>query len=574
MSAPGPMLRRASGAAGQAATARKAAYRTALLTVLAFFLGALQTLSYVHTAWWPLPILTLTALLLMLQSASSWRSGLWGWAYGTGWLVAGVWWLFISMHRYGGLPAPLAIAAVAALSAALSLYLGLACAAYARWRRGRVMDAALFAGLWLLAELARGVIFTGFPWLAVGYSQIDSPIAALAPWTGVYGMGLVVALLAGLLAQAVLPLMQPLMLRLSVSPAANDPSSGEAAPSSVNGAPALPSPALSSQTRKSAGLAGLWAVSLAVSLLALMAAAAHAREFTTPVAGAGPLSVTLLQPNVGQDEKFMADRIGQTLAWIGSALLDSVADLVVAPETAVPLLPKQLEEAAPGFWAALQAHFGSGRAAALVGVPLGSFEAGYTNSIIGLSAASAYRYDKHHLVPFGEFIPTGFRWFTKLMQIPLGDFARGVPNPPSMAWRGQRLAPNICYEDLFGEELARRFIDPQVAPTIFVNLSNIGWFGDTIAVGQHLNISRMRSLEFQLPMLRATNTGATAFIDHRGVVRAQLKAFTQGSLEVSVEGRSGVTPFAWWAARWGLWPLWTLALLWVVAATAWRRRLP
>ena len=134
-----------------------------------------------------------------------------------------------------------------------------------------------------------------------------------------------------------------------------------------------------------------------------------------------------------------------------------------------------------------------------------------------------YRYDKHHLVPFGEFIPTGFHWFTELMRIPLGDFNRGVLGPPSFAFHGERIAPNICYEDLFGEELAARFASPWTkhAPTIFANISNIGWFGDTIAIDQHLQISRLRTLEFQRPMLRATNTGATAVIDHRGVVTAR-----------------------------------------------------
>ena len=139
------------------------------------------------------------------------------------------------------------------------------------------------------------------------------------------------------------------------------------------------------------------------------------------------------------------------------------------------------------------------------------------------------------------------------------DQRQGVA--PSFAVGRQRVAPNICYEDLFGAELARRFIDPARAPTIFANLSNIGWFGDTIAVPQHLNISRMRTLEFQRPMLRATNTGATAIVDHRARVTASLAPFTQGVLEGRVQGREGLTPFAWWSARFGLWP-------WLVLAAA------
>jgi apolipoprotein N-acyltransferase len=294
-------------------------------------------------------------------------------------------------------------------------------------------------------------------------------------------------------------------------------------------------------------------------------------QFSLP---AGSLSVALLQANVPQDEKFAAERLPATLAWVSAALRAPRVDLVVGPETVIPLLPDQLRDFAPGYWDQLRAHFASGAPAALIGMPLGDFERGYTNSVVGLSAAPPYRYDKQHLVPFGEFIPTGFRWFTDAMAIPLGDFARGVRVPPSFAVRGERVAPNICYEDLFGEELALRFADPATAPTVFANVSNIGWFGDTVAVPQHLNISRLRTLEFERPMLRATNTGATAIVDHRGRVTAQLAPFTRGTLQGQVQGRGGITPYAWWAARAGLWPLALAAALVVLAAALAPRRGP
>lgn len=504
--------------AGPRSPARLPAAAEAVASLL---LGALQTLAFVHTALWPLALLAPALLVWRLNAASPRHAALLGWCYGTGWLCAGTWWLFISMHRYGGLPAPLAAAAVLALAAALSLYLAAACAAYARWRRGGGADVVLFAALWLLAELARGVLFTGFPWLASGYAQVDAPLAVLAPWVGVYGMGAVAAALAASLAA---PASAPRRRR-----------------------PWLP---------------------LAALLVLIGAAALAPRQFTVP---AGELQVALLQTQVAQDEKFVAERMPETLASVARELLQARAELVVAPETAVPLLPEQLDEFAPGYWAGLQAHFKQPGRAALVGVPLGDFERGYTNSVVGLGAAPAYRYDKTHLVPFGEFIPTGFRWFTRMMNIPLGDFARGVANPPSFAVGAQLVAPNICYEDLFGEELARRFVDPVLAPTVFANVSNLGWFGDSAALPQHLNISRLRTLEFQRPMLRATNTGATAAIDHRGAVLAQLPYDTRGVLQARVQGRSGTTPYAWWAARAGLWPL-LLAALAVLAACVWRRR--
>jgi apolipoprotein N-acyltransferase len=158
-----------------------------------------------------------------------------------------------------------------------------------------------------------------------------------------------------------------------------------------------------------------------------------------------------------------------------------------------------------------------------------------------------------------------------MMQIPLGDFNRGPLAAPSFRVKGERIAPNICYEDLFGEEFAARFTDPALAPTILANLSNIGWFGQTIAVDQHLNISRMRTLELQRPMLRATNTGATAVIDHHGRVIHALAPHIRGVLQGSVQGRDGVTPFAWWAGAAGLWPMLGLALLLAAAPALWRR---
>ena len=503
---------------------------------LAALAGGLHALAFSSTQapWLQIACVAILAWRVA-AAASAGRAALVGGVFSTAWLGGGVWWLFISMHRYGGMPAWLAALAVVLLCAVLSLYLAGAMAAWWRWRAGRPLaDAGLFAAVWLAAELARGSLFTGFPWVAAGYAHVDGSLAALAPWLGVYGIGAVSAAVAVLLAAGV-------------------------------AGPGHWARAVSGATPP--GMAGRWVPStqrlIPLTLAALLGwgPLALPRDFTQP---SGTLSVALLQGNVPQDEKFAPERQPATLAWVGRALLEAQADLVVAPETAIPLLPQQLPE---GYWDALGAQFAVGERAALVGLPLGSYEAGYTNSVAGLSAQSAalpggfYRYDKHHLVPFGEFIPPGFRWFVDLMNMPLGDFNRGLLNAPSFEVRGERIGPNVCYEDLFGEELAARFVRPEAAPTILANVSNIAWFGDTVAIHQHLQISRMRTLELQRPMLRATNTGATVVIDHRAQVTHGLAPHTQGVLLGQVQGRTGLTPFARWAGAFGLWPLVVLVLL-------------
>jgi apolipoprotein N-acyltransferase len=518
----------------------------------ALLAGALQAMSIAEPwrgapLWW---LQTLSLAWLVWQLAhragrqTSWSASTWiqpetgpawrrafglAWLFGLGWLAGTFWWLFTSMHTYGGLNPVLAAAAVLALAGALALYYALAGAAFVALVPARGLArhparaALLFAALWTLAELARGRWLTGFPWGAGGYAQVDGPLAFLARYVGVYGVGFASAALAALLALA---------------------------------------PHVRWRQPRTLGGAAL--------LLALAASLWGGRQSALDAPGSPALGsdVELLQGNIPQDQKFIPGTgMADALRWYGEQLRASTAPLVVAPETAIPLLPRQLPE---GYWQALLARYAHGQQAALLGVPLGDMQAGYTNSVVGLKPGQAepYRYDKHHLVPFGEFIPPLFKWFVRLMNIPLGDFERGAIGQPSFDWQGQRLAPNICYEDLFGEELAARFADPATAPTAFVNLSNIAWFGDGVAIDQHLAISRMRALEFERPMLRATNTGATAIIDHRAQVTHRLPRATRGVLLGRFEGRSHITPYAAWAARLGLWPLWLACGLLVLAALA------
>ncbi|MGN1056301.1 MAG: apolipoprotein N-acyltransferase [Comamonas sp.] len=488
--------------------------------------GALAWPGSGEPLWWLQIVSLAVAAWTFAHSHSPRQAAGRAWWFATVWLACTFWWLFISMHTYGGLPAALAVVAVVALAGFLALYYALAVGLWRRWSQPGWTAVALFAALWTLAELARGVLWTGFPWGAGGYAHVDGPLSALPRWVGVYGVGAVAALLAMLLVQL---------------------------------------EALRSQARRNLSV---------VALMAALIVLSHpVQDRAQQAPGREPVSVALLQGNIPQDEKFIpGGGVQKALQWYGEQLMQPQAALVVAPETALPMLPQQLP---PGYWQAVAQPYQQPQStsAALIGMPLGNELQGYTNAVVGLKSGEMpeYRYDKHHLVPFGEFIPPLFDWFVRQMNIPLGSFNRGSVGQPSMEWMGERWAPNICYEDLFGEELAVRFKDAASAPTVLVNVSNIAWFGNTLAIDQHLHISRMRALELERPMLRATNTGATVVIDHRGAVTAALPFGVQDVLQAQVQGRDGVTPFAHWVSRWGLWPL-GLSCVVVVAWCAKQRK--
>jgi apolipoprotein N-acyltransferase len=473
---------------------------------------------------WALQWLAMAVLVVLLRQSDGARQAAWrGWWFALSWLSLTFAWLFTSMHTYGGLPAVLAVLAVLALAGVLALYYAVACGSFvALTLTQQALAAIVFASLWLLAELARGQWFSGFGWGAVGYAQLDSPLAALLPWVGQYGVGWVAVVVSAALAGL---LMAP-------------------------------------DWRGRAGMTGIIGV-LLVSPFVLP---------TPQGSSQGSLNVTLLQGNIAQDEKFeLGMGVPKALRWYGEQLQANRSDLIITPETALALLPDQLP---PGYWDALQRRFVSSEQAALVGVPLGGVDEGYTNSVVGFKPGQIepWRYDKHHLVPFGEFIPPLFRWFTELMNIPLGDFNRGALPQPTFDWHGQRLAATICYENLFTEELATQFTTLERAPTMLFNISNLGWFGEHVAMDQHLQIARMRALEFDRPFLLATNTGQTAIVNHRGVVTHAAIPHTVAALHGEVQGRTGLTPYAHWAARLGLWPLWLLAWMVLGLAVMTRRR--
>ena len=452
---------------------------------LALLLGALAVPGYAPPGWFPLPILTLALLFHLLRGAGPRAAFIAGWAYGLGLFLAGVSWVYVSLSTYGGMAMPLALLATVlfcafvALLPAAGLWLGARLAAPGWMRLVLALPAA-----WALLEWTRGWLFTGFPWLALGYSQVpDSPLAGYAAVFGVYGVGLLAAISAGLLAWA----------------------------------------------RRGA---------LAVAVCIWLAGFALQQvQWTHPVGA--PVSVALLQGNVPQEMKFRPEKLQGTLLDYARAVLATRARLIVLPETAVPVLRSQLS---PDTLALFGDHARRNGGDVVLGVPEDEGGERYYNSVISLGTSPEGHYRKAHLVPFGEFLPPGFAWLLRVLSIPMSDFSRGAADQPPLAAAGQKLAVNICYEDAFGEER----IAAARAATLLVNVSNDAWFGASLAPEQHLQIGAMRSLEAGRWQLRANNTGITALLDEHGQVRARLAPFVQGHLEGSAQGRAGDTPYLLW----------------------------
>jgi apolipoprotein N-acyltransferase len=483
-------------------TARLATFRIELrsplaVTAQAAVLGVAHTLSFAPwQLWWLQPLALAAAFVLALRAERAAAAARIGFAFGLGGFGSGIWWVYVSMHVYGQMAAPLAAIATAAFAALLALYPAAAFGLAHRLAPAAAPRLLLaLPASWAGAEWLRGVLFTGFPWLASGYAHSDGPLAGFAPVVGVYGITLAAAFVAA--AVAALAVLHPVRV-------------------------------------------GVVAGATTVAILALGAWLAQ-REWTQP-AGA-PIKVRLVQGNVPQDEKFGADALARSHETY-LRLLDRPGgfDLAALPESVYPVpLGRLPQDVVRDLLEVVSAR----RAALVFGIFIEEPGSLWFNSAVAIAPDrdGAQRYSKRHLVPFGEFIPPGFRWFVDLMTIPIGDQQRGARHQPPFELAGQRIAVNICYEDLFGAEIVDAWHDPQRAPTILLNLSNLAWFGDTIALPQHLQISRLRALETGRPMLRATNTGATAIIDARGRVTAQLPFATEGVLDGEVQGHTGDTPY-------------------------------
>ncbi|CAG7597231.1 apolipoprotein N-acyltransferase [Candidatus Vallotia tarda] len=490
-------------------------HRTTVLNlILMSILGALNTLAFApsqHGGWLEL-VIFFCMFWLLSQTRTLCTALLAGGTFGFGQFVSGVWWLYISMHFYGHMPSLIAGTIVVLFALYLALYpafsagLWYMCYTLSRpWKTEVTLSwyaSIAFACAWTLGEWLRGTLFTGFPWLASGYAQVNGPLAGFAPLIGVYGIGWILALVSALIVQTVIYI------------------------------------------GSERGIA-IWLMSGVIAAALLLSGELLSRITWTQQCGPR-LSVRLLQGNIEQSSKFEPVSIRHAIALYQKLIMEKPADLIVMPETSIPLPPY---EASPQFCKAIQ-HFSDTTHASVlfgtVGITMGSNKLkNFTNSLYGITPGSSipYQYEKHHLVPFGEFVPWGFRWFVNMMNMPLGDFSRGSQTQPPFIVHKQLILPNICYEDIFGEEISCSLRKNSSQSSILVNSTNLGWFGNTIAQEHHLQIAQMRTLETGRPMLCATNTGVTAMINADGSIAAQLNRFTLNSLDACVQGRNGITPY-------------------------------
>ena len=470
---------------------------------LAALLGALTVLGFApyFLAW--LPWLSVAVLFVLWhQAASAKQVFALGFAFGLGLYGVGIYWIYISLHDFGGMPWWFAGFCTFCLCAFMAVFPALA--GYLAKRSGNLLWLAPV--FWALSDWVRSWIFTGFPWLTLGYSQAPaSPLAGYLPVIGVYGVSVLTAGVATCFSLAVL---------------------------------------FRAQRIRALASAGL--LLLGGGLLALIA-------WSHPVGQA--VSVALLQGNISQSIKWSPEHAQQTLQQYLDMVRQTQARLIVLPETALPILAEQIDAT---YLEALKQHATRQQGDLLVGV-VASAQGEYFNSALSLGVSPMQAYSKSHLVPFGEYIPlkSVFGWiYRDWLHMPLSDLSRGTSKDPLLI-AGQKIGVNICYEDVFGEEIAQQL--PQAE--LLVNISNDAWYGQSFAADQHMQFSQVRAMETGRMVLRSTNTGATAIIDKNGQVIQHAPHDRTAILVGEAQSYQGSTPYVLWG-NWAFLVLSGIGILW------------
>jgi len=476
-------------------------FRRVVKALALFILGAVLAgaAELPFGGWLQIPILALVWLTFSKSVSQSIKKNfVAGMAFGLGYFVTGLWWIYISLHDVGGMNAALSCAAIFLLSVCLSFYFSAACQSIFLFKHSQ-LKGLLLASAWVAMEYLRGSLFTGFPWMGLAEAQFNGPFAPIATYFGGLSCTFLVIWSSWELTQIKTKPYSSSLYILGMIGVCQ--------------------------------LAGLW-------------------TFTKPIGE--PLSVRLIQGNFAQSLKFNPRAIQDQMRYYTSEITAKSADLIVTPETALPWPQSNLPIGMVAYLRDFANTHSSNILLGLIGEVETSKGMQYTNRATGLSPDSPmYQYDKAHLVPFGEFIPLGFHWFVNAFHVPLSDFAHGSLDqaPYSIQRKGQEpinAAITICYEDVFGNELAGRIRNSDPPANLLINMTNLAWFGDSQAPTQQLRLSQLRSLETGLPSLRATNTGITAVLGPNGALQTQLPQFTQATLQTQVQAYSGKTPYVIW----------------------------
>lgn len=478
---------------------------------LALLAGAGFPLAFAPFGIAPIAVVSLAVLFAAVRCLSRKRALLAAYLFGLGAFGAGTSWLYVSIANYGNGPA-VGVFATASLVALLALFpLGWAYVAsfLPRHWTGDILGVP---AAWALVEWVRTWAFTGFPWLLAGYSQTDTPLAGVAEIAGVLGVSWVTATIAA-----------------AVAWAATGPFSRRRAAAAVT------------------LLAGAFALASLVD-----------RQWTMP--SSASKDVVVVQGNTPQHEKWEPSQRASILALYQELTLPNLgAALIVWPETAVPAWLDEAQD----FLADLATLARTRGSSIVLGVPVRSADGNAFNAVV--VAGTDHQYYKRHLVPFGEYIPwrSTFGKAFDVLGAPMSDFSPGA-HPVLLSAAGLSIGAFICYEAAFGSEV--RVL--AAGSDLLINLSNDGWFGNSIGPHQHFQMTRMRAKEIGREIVRATNTGISAVIDHEGRIRAKAEQFRATTMRSEVVPRTGTTPYA----RWGDAPL--LVLCAALLATVLLRRRP
>ena len=458
--------------------------------LLAFVSGGGAVLAFAPFSQGWMALVSLALLFMLIDRANSPTEAFrLGWAWGIGCMGFGVFWLHNSIAQFGGVSLPLAILLTLLFAVMLGLFPGLAAWGAKRFfaHGSRATLLLSLASLWVLLEWSRSWLFTGFPWLTMGYSQIDTWLSGYAPVLGVYGVSLALLL--------------------------------------------------------SAAAISLWKSGWILLLPLIWFGGWGLQQLQWTETKGSAFTATLIQASIPQHQKWLPSQLKPTLEYyVSTSEAHPDSALILWPETAVPAFSYRVEAS---FLRPLHGRFKRQGQDLLLGIPVYDEQQHSYNALLSLGVSGRGQYFKRHLVPFGEFMPFAslLKPLVEMFAIPMSSFSAGdADKPPLISLVGMDAGASICYEDSFGEEVAQAL--PQAA--FLVNASNDAWFGDSLAAQQHLEMARMRALETGRYLLRATNTGVSAIIDEGGKLIKILAQNQRGSLTAQVQPRQGTTPFVIW----------------------------